>query len=92
MSLQSTIKKTQAVKKYILLYLQISLLPCVIRKMSIYNLATLSNDNLKKLARECTSFNDVYYECGRPKLLKKEEECTREVDAGLEGYSQDLEI
>ena len=30
-----------------------------IRKMSIYNIATLLNDALKKLARECISLDDV---------------------------------
>ena len=55
--------------------------------MSIYNLATLSNDNLKKLVKECISLNNVYNncdECGRPTLLHKEEECTRSVEEGLE--------
>ena len=54
--------------------------------MSIYNLATLLNDALKKLAKECISLDDVYDECdkcGRPTLLHKEEECTRTVEEGL---------
>ena len=55
--------------------------------MSIFKLATLSNDNLKKLAKEYISLNDVYdksEECRRPVLLHKEEACTREVDEGLD--------
>ena len=55
--------------------------------MSIYNLATLSNDILKKLAKECVSLDDVYdecEECRRPTLLHKEEACTRDVDEGLD--------
>ena len=55
--------------------------------MSIYNLATLSNDNLKKLARECISLDVVFdecEECGRPTLLHKEEVCMRDVEEGLE--------
>ena len=55
--------------------------------MSIYNLATLSNDALKRLAKECILPDDMYNECdkcGRPTLLHKEEECTRDVDEGLE--------
>ena len=53
----------------------------------MYNLATMSNDILKKLAKECVSLNDVYdksEECRRPVLLHKEEACTREVDEGLD--------
>ena len=54
--------------------------------MSTYNLATLSNNALKKLAMECMFLDDVYNECdkcGRPILLHKEEECMRIVDKGL---------
>ena len=46
----------------------------------------MSNKALKKLAKECIFLNDVYDECdecGRPTLLHKEEECTRDVDEGL---------
>ena len=63
--------------------------------MSIYNLVTLSNENLKKLARECTSLNDVYdkcEECGRPTLLHKEEVCMRDVEEGLEVVAKNGEI
>ena len=45
------------------------------------------NDTLKKLVKELISLDDVYNEsdeCGRPILLHKEEECTRDVDKGLE--------
>ena len=55
--------------------------------MSIYNIATLLNEALKKLAKECISLNYVYnecYECGRPTLLQEEEECTKTVEEGLE--------
>ena len=55
--------------------------------MSTYNLATLSNDNLKKLAREYILLDDVYDKCeesGRPTLLHKEDVCTRDVEEGLE--------
>ena len=54
--------------------------------MSIDNIANLSNKDLKKLASEYISLNDVYDECdecGRPVILHQEEECTRDVDKGL---------
>ena len=59
----------------------------MIRKMYIYNIATLSNDNLKKLAKEFILLDNLYNECdecGRPTLLHKEEECTRTVNEGFE--------
>ena len=34
--------------------------------MSIHNLATMSNDRLKKLAQECISLDDVYEEYDVP--------------------------
>ena len=52
--------------------------------MSIYNLVTMSNDTLKKLVKELIALDNVYDECGRPVLLHKEEECTRDVYEGLE--------
>ena len=55
--------------------------------MSIYNITQLSNKDLKKLASEYISLDDVYNECdecGRPVILHQEEECTRDVDEGLE--------
>ena len=55
--------------------------------MLIYNIAKLSNKHLKKLASEYISFDDVYdecEECGRPVILHMTEECTRDVDKGLE--------
>ena len=61
--------------------------------MSIYNIATLSNYNWKKLAREYISLNDIYDECdkcGRPKLLHKEEECTRSVIEGSKVVAKNL--
>ena len=54
--------------------------------MSIYNLQTLSTKDLKKLASEYISLDDVYDECedcGGPVLFHQEEECTRDVDKGL---------
>ena len=54
--------------------------------MSIYNIAILSNKDLKMLASEYISLNDVYDECDecrRPVLLHKGEECTQDVDKGL---------
>ena len=56
-------------------------------EMSIYNLATMSNDTLRKLVKECISLDDVYEECencGRPTLLHKEGECTRTVEESPE--------
>ena len=47
----------------------------------------MSNNALKKQAKECISLDDMYDECdkcGRPTLLHKEEECTRTVEEGLE--------
>ena len=55
--------------------------------MSIYHIANLSTKDLKKLASEYISLNDVYDECdecGRPVILHREEECTQDVDKGLE--------
>ena len=55
--------------------------------MYIYYIATLSNDNLKKLTKEYILLDNVYNECeecGRLTLLYKEEVCTREVEEGLE--------
>ena len=48
---------------------------------SIYNIAKLSNKDLKKLVSEYISLNHMYDECdhcGRPVLLHQnpEEECT----------------
>ena len=61
--------------------------------MSIYNIATLLNDALKKLARECISLDDVYNECdkySRPKLLHKEDKCIRTVEESLEVVAKNL--
>ena len=55
--------------------------------MSIYNIAKLSNKDLKKLASEYISLDDVYNECEecrRPVILHQQEECTRYVEEGLE--------
>ena len=55
--------------------------------MSIYNIVKLSNKDWKKLASEYISLDDVYDECedwGRPVILDKEKECTRDVDESLE--------
>ena len=55
--------------------------------MSIYNFAKLANKDLKKLASEYISLDDVYDECDecrRPVILHQEEECTQDVDEGLE--------
>ena len=54
--------------------------------MSIYNIAKLFHKDLKRLASEYISLDDVYNECencGRPVILHKEEECTRDVDESL---------
>ena len=56
---------------------------------TIYNLATLSDNDLKKLVGEYISLRDIYDECedfGRPILLHKEpgEECMRDSDEELE--------
>ena len=48
--------------------------------MSMINLDTLSNDNLKKLICSLTSLDYIYDECaacGHPTLLPKEGPCTR---------------
>ena len=48
--------------------------------MSVINLDTLSNDNLKKLIGSLTSPEDVYDKCGacgHPTLLHKDGPCTR---------------
>ena len=48
--------------------------------MSVINLETFSNDNLKKLVANCISLEDVYDKCGscgQPTLLHKEGACTR---------------
>ena len=55
--------------------------------MSIYNIAKLSNKDLKKLASEYISLDYVYdkcEECGRPVILHQEDECTRDVDESLQ--------
>ena len=47
----------------------------------------MSNDNLKKLVKECISLDNIYdkcEECGRPTLLHEEDVCTRTVEEGLE--------
>ena len=57
------------------------------RKMSIYNIANLSHDALKKLVEQCISLDDVYDECnncGRPVLLHKGSECERTVEETAE--------
>ena len=56
---------------------------------SIYNIAKLSNKDLKKLVSEYISLEDIYDECDqcrRPVLLHQDpgEECTRDSDEGLE--------
>ena len=56
---------------------------------SIYNIAKLSNKDLKKLVSEYISLEDIYDECdqcGWPVLLHQDpgEECTRDSDEGLE--------
>ena len=55
---------------------------------SIYNIAKLSNKDLKKLVSEYISLEDIYDECDqcrRPVLLHQdpEEECIRDSDEGL---------
>ena len=57
--------------------------------MSIYNLQTLSNIDLRKLVNEYISLDDIYNECddcGRPVLLhlNPSEACTRNVDESQE--------
>ena len=57
--------------------------------MSIYNLQTLSNVDLKRLVNEYISLDDIYDECddcGRPVLLhlNPSEPCTRKVDESQE--------
>ena len=57
--------------------------------MLIYNIATLSNKEFKRLVSEYISLKDIYDECdqcGRPVLLHQDpgEECTRDSDEGLE--------
>ena len=57
--------------------------------LTIYNIVRLSNKDLKKLVSDYILLDDIYDECdecGRPVLLHKdpEEECTRDVDEGLE--------
>ena len=56
---------------------------------TIYNIVQLSNKDLKKLVSDYISLDDIYDECekcGRPILLHQQprEECTREVDEGLD--------
>ena len=63
--------------------------------MSIYNLPTLSNKDLKKLVNEYISLEDIYDECdecGRPVILHQNpsEECTRSVDESLEVVAKNL--
>ena len=48
--------------------------------MSVVNLESLSNDNLKKLIGSLVSLEDYYDECGAcgcPTLLHKDGPCTR---------------
>ena len=57
--------------------------------MSIYNLQTLSNIDLRKLVNENMSLDDINNECddcGRPVLLhlNPSEPCTRKVDESQE--------
>ena len=55
--------------------------------MYIYNIAQLSNKDLKKLASEYISLDDVYdgcEDCGRPVILHRTEECTRDVEETFE--------
>ena len=55
--------------------------------MSIYNITKLSNKDLIKLTSEYISLdnvNDKCDECGRPVILHQQEECTRDVEEGLE--------
>ena len=57
--------------------------------MSILNLATKSNDRLKKLAQECISLDDVYDKCencGCPVLLHPDrtKDCRRSVEETAE--------
>ena len=57
--------------------------------MSIYNLQTLSNIDLRKLVNEYIPLDDVYNECddiGRPVILhlNPSEECTWNLDLSLE--------
>ena len=57
--------------------------------MSIHNLQTLSNVDLKRLVNEYISLDDIYDECddcGRPVLLhlNPSEPCTRNVDESQE--------
>ena len=55
--------------------------------MLIYNIAQLSNADLKKLASEYISLDDVYdgcEDCGRPVILYRTEECTQDVEETLE--------
>ena len=56
---------------------------------TIYDIVQLSNTDLKKLVSDYISLKDIYDECekcGRPILLHQQarEECTREVDEGLD--------
>ena len=56
---------------------------------SIYNIAKLSNKDLKKIVSEYISLEDIYDgcdNCGRPVILYQDpgEACTRYVDEGLE--------
>ena len=90
----SEIKKTQAVKDKVFhcisktLSAATSSNTCKTQiKMSIYNIAKLSNKDLKNFASEYISLDNVYdecKECGRPIILHQEKECTRYVDEGLE--------
>ena len=58
--------------------------------MSIYNIAKLSNKDLKKLASEYISLDDVYdecEECGRPQI-KEEREKEKKQNVYLDGIKQ----
>ena len=64
---------------------------------SVYNIAKLSNKDLKKLVSEYISLEDIYDQCdkcGRPILLlqKPDEECTRESDEGLDVVNKNWSI
>ena len=91
----SDIKKTHAVKDKVFYRISKPLSAATVLKhthtvnikMSIYNIAQLSNVDLKKLAIEYISLDDVYYgceDCGRPVILHWTEKCTQDVEETLE--------
>ena len=64
--------------------------------LSIHNLQTLSNVDLKRLLNEYISLDDIYDECddcGRPILLhlNPSEPCTTYVDESQEVVAKNLE-